>query len=83
MACTGFTIQSGNYENNKCMTCALPGYINFGSTIDDIKNEFGNDTTNNSFVSDENWMLFYSLDNVDLQFVGYDKGLYIVTAKYH
>lgn len=82
MTCTGFTIQGGNYENSKVMTCALPGNIFFGASIDDIKKAFGTNFTSKSNVSKDSWMLFYELDNVNLQFAGYNNGLYLVAAQY-
>lgn len=84
MECVGFELEGGNYEGTKVFTCALPNWISFGSTIDEVYEYFGRDTDRKSYSKDggSEFMLFYELEDMSLKFVGYDCGVHTIHVEY-
>lgn len=82
LTCVGFTLQAGSNYNEKLMTCALPNWISFGSSPEQIQEYFTEIPKNDSFVKTDSFMLFYEYDEYDLRFVGYDGGLYSIDVTY-
>lgn len=82
LTCIGFTLQAGSNYNEKLMTCALPNWISFGSSPDQIQEYFTEIPKNDSFVKSDSFMLFYEYDMYDIRFVGYDGGLYNIDVTY-
>ena len=84
MECVGFELEGGNYEGTKVFTCALPNWISFGSTIDEVYEYFGKDTERKSYSKDggSEFMLIYELDDMSLKFIGYDSGVHTIRVEY-
>lgn len=83
MECVGYKLQAGNNSGDKLMTCALPNWINFGSSIESIREQFGQNTKSGSYSKKGSFMLYYSFEDYDINFVGYDDGLYIIDVTYN
>jgi len=87
MTCNDITVQGGNTTGEKVMTFALPQYITFGSTFDEIVNVFGTEyithyeSTNNA--SDFRLRFVYEDLNQCYEFTGYDNGLYFAKINYN
>lgn len=82
LTCVGFTLQAGSNYNEQLMTCALPNWISFGSSPEQIQEYFTGIPVNDSFIKSDSFMLFYEYDTYDIRFVGYDGGLYNIDVTY-
>ena len=82
MKCVGYKLQAGNNSGDKLMTCALPNWINFGSAKESIYEQFGQNTKSGSYAKKGSFMLYYSFEEYDINFVGYNDGLYIIDVEY-
>jgi len=80
--CVGYKLQAGNNSGDKLMTCALPNWINFGSAKESIYEQFGQNTKSGSYAKKGSFMLYYSFEEYDINFVGYNDGLYIIDVEY-
>ena len=82
MTCTGVILQAGEDDGSALMTLALPNWIKFGSTKDEIYEYFGQNTQPKSYSKNGDFLLIYSFDTYDITFTGYDGGLYNIDITY-
>ena len=82
MTCTGVILQAGQDDGSELMTLALPNWIKFGSTKDEIYEYFGQNTQPKSYTKNNDFLLIYSFDTYDITFTGYDGGLYNIDITY-
>lgn len=87
MQCTKVTLLGGNTEGNTVMSLALPQFITFGSSYQDILDVFGIDniTHDESTKSGSEYRVRYLFEDqhILMEMTGHDGGLYIVTLTYN
>lgn len=87
MTCYEVMIRGGNTTGDKVMTFALPEFITFGSTLQDLLNVYGvenathYESSNNA--ADYRVRFIFKDINQCYDFTGYDNGLYIAKINYN
>jgi hypothetical protein len=81
MKCTEVTLDASYTDNEELFTMALPGNIHFGSTSDEIIEQFGT-LYDNYEDNNDLFRLEYTIFDTEYTFVGRSGGLIRVNIKY-